>query len=50
MSNEMSNEMGYGAATVRDAITVAAWPNDQKLSHAAGEFRQPEIRSGNGQA
>ena len=25
-------------------------PNDQKLSHAAGDFRQPEIRSVNGQA
>ena len=32
------------------SITVAAMPNDQKLSHAAGDIRQPETRSENCQA
>ena len=31
----------------RKIINVAAMPNDQKLSHAAGDSRQPEIRSEN---
>jgi hypothetical protein len=29
---------------------AAAMPNDQELSHAAGDFRQPETRSENGPA
>ena len=28
-------------------VAVLMLPNDQKLSHAAGDFRQPEIRSEN---
>ena len=38
------------AITLLESKTVAAMPNDQKLSHAAGDSRQPEIRSGNCQA
>jgi len=31
-------------------VRVLKQPNDQKLNHAAGDFRQPEIRSENCQA
>ena len=45
LSYEVIRRHRNGKTTV-----IAKWPNDQKLSHAAGDCRQPEIRSENCQA